>query len=191
MSSQCQYRAWPRRLIDDTRWFRNPCGMFQTWTRSWPSWFNINGWFGRRRRRLSTSSHRCSMGDKSGETGGQGNVLVNILQSQEVGHYTCDVRASVVLLQHDGAALTLKERERMRSYDLIPVAYRSHISSHNHQLRPPVWCDGSPHHDAPTAKTCMLHNASISVAFVNTSVDSILTVTTVTTVQMKCGFVGV
>ena len=55
---------------------QKPFGMlFQTWTRSWHSWFKVNGWFGTRRRRLSISSNRCSMGDKSGEIAGQGNVL--------------------------------------------------------------------------------------------------------------------
>ena len=32
--------------------------------------FKVNSWFARRRRCLSISFHRCSMGDKSGETAG-------------------------------------------------------------------------------------------------------------------------
>jgi len=68
--------ATQRRLIDDTRLRTKACGMlFQMLTSAGPSSANVTGGFGSRRSLRSISSHKCSIGDRSGETAGQSNKL--------------------------------------------------------------------------------------------------------------------
>ena len=78
------------------------------------------------------------MGEKSGETAGQGSGR-NVLLCDEVCDHSCDVRARVILLKCVVPSMNLQEWEDLRTENFIMVLNTCPIAINDLQLGSVMW----------------------------------------------------
>ena len=121
---------------------------------------------------LSSSSHMCSIGVKSGLYGGHasGAMLLFARKSWHSGNMWW----GIVLLQNQ--ITLLHKRDCNRTQDLIPKPYCGHIARNNNQLWFYPVSNASPDHNGATPKPIPFDNTGVGKAFSATSVHTTSTI---------------
>ena len=120
---------------------------------------------------LSSSSHMCSIGVKSGLYGGHasGAMLLFARKSWQT-RATCGRALSCCRIR------LLHKRDCNRTQDLIPIPYCGHIARNNNQLWFYPVSNASPDHNGATPKPIPFDNTGVGKAFSATSVHTTSTI---------------
>ena len=116
------------------------------------------------------------MGERSGETAGQGSVGMFCCAMKLVDH-SCDVRARVTLLKCDATSMNLHEREDVRTENFVTVLNTCQIASNDLQLGSVMCGDASPIPSCFHRRT--LHNTCVGVTFSFLLINTTMAITTV------------